>query len=66
MIRSAISIPSNIAEGCGRNSDKELIHFLGIANGSAFELETQLIISQKLNQQIENCVSFQKIYTFNM
>ena len=47
--RCAVSIPSNIAEGSGRNSDKELIHFLGIANGSAFELETQLIISEKLN-----------------
>jgi four helix bundle protein len=49
MQRSAVSIPSNIAEGCGRNSDKELIQFLSIALGSAFELETQLIISSKLN-----------------
>lgn len=38
--RSAVSIPSNIAEGAGRNSDKEFNQFLGIALGSAFELET--------------------------
>jgi len=43
--RSAVSIPSNIAEGAGRNSNKEFVHFLSIANGSAFELQTQLIIS---------------------
>ena len=45
MKRSAISIPSNIAEGCGRNTDKELNHFLNIANGSSFELETLVILS---------------------
>ncbi|NHA06683.1 four helix bundle protein [Mucilaginibacter sp. HC2] len=49
MIRSAISIPSNIAEGCGRRSDKELYHFLSIALGSSFELETQLIIAKEFN-----------------
>src|SRR5688572_28872140 len=43
--RSAVSIPSNIAEGAGRNSDKELMQFLSIALGSAFELETQLILA---------------------
>lgn len=47
--RSAISIPSNVSEGAGRNSKKEFIHFLGIANGSSYELQTQLIISNKLN-----------------
>lgn len=47
--RSAISIPSNIAEGAGRNNKNEFIHFLGIANGSCCELETQLIIAEKLN-----------------
>ena len=44
--RSAVSIPSNIAEGAGRNSDKEFLQFLNIALGSAFELETQLILAQ--------------------
>ncbi|WP_165020874.1 MULTISPECIES: four helix bundle protein [unclassified Dysgonomonas] len=46
--RCSVSIPSNIAEGCGRNSDKELIQFLYIALGSASELETQVIISVEL------------------
>ena len=44
--RASVSIPSNIAEGCGRQSDKEFKRFLEIALGSAFELETQLIIIQ--------------------
>jgi len=47
--RAAVSIPSNIAEGAGRNSKKEFNNFLGIANGSSYELQTQLIISNKLN-----------------
>src|ERR1051325_2938939 len=47
--RAAVSIPSNIAEGAGRNSKKEFCNFLGIANGSSYELQTQLIISNKLN-----------------
>ena len=47
--RAAISIPSNIAEGSGRNGDKEFIHFLAIAIGSAYETETQIIIAKRLN-----------------
>ena len=46
--RSAVSVPSNIAEGHGRNSSKEFNHFLGVAMGSLAELETQLILAQQL------------------
>ena len=46
--RSAISIPSNIAEGSGRNTSKELIQFLYIALGSTNELETQLLIGKNI------------------
>ncbi|MBL7933087.1 MAG: four helix bundle protein [Bacteroidia bacterium] len=46
--RSVVSISSNIAEGAGRNNKKEFRQFLGIALGSSCELESQLIISEKL------------------
>ena len=46
--RSAISIPSNIAEGAARNSKKEFIQFLYIALGSAAEIETQLNVAKEL------------------
>ena len=45
LTRCSVSIPSNIAEGCGRKSNKELNQFLSISLGSAFELETQIILS---------------------
>ena len=48
MMRAAISIPSNIAEGAGRGSDREFKRFVGIALGSCRELETQLGIVQQL------------------
>jgi four helix bundle protein len=47
--RCCVSIPSNIAEGAGRDSDKEFLHFLTIAVGSSFELETQITIAKNLN-----------------
>jgi four helix bundle protein len=45
LTRCAVSVPSNIAEGCGRKSDKEFNQFLSISLGSAFELETQIILA---------------------
>ena len=71
--RCAISIPSNIAEGAGRNSQKEFKHFLSIANGSSYELQTQLLLVIELNlinkdkvqPIIELCIEIQKMnYTF--
>ena len=46
--RAVVSIPSNIAEGASRNTTKEFVQFLYIALGSASELETQIIIAEKL------------------
>lgn len=46
--RASVAIPSNIAEGCSRNSDIEFKRFLEIAMGSLFELQTQLLICQEL------------------
>lgn len=71
--RCAISIPSNIAEGAGRNSQKEFKHFLSIANGSSYELQTQLILiieldlinKSKVQPIIELCIEIQKMnYAF--
>jgi four helix bundle protein len=46
--RAAVSIPSNIAEGQGRWSSKEFVHFLGNANGSLQESETQVLLAHRL------------------
>ncbi len=62
--RCAISIPSNIAEGSGRVGDKEFQHFLSIANGSAFELETQLYLAKEFNYITEeNYLNITKLLT---
>jgi four helix bundle protein len=66
--RSSVSIPSNIAEGASRNSEKDFARFLEIALGSAFELETQLIIAGKrkciseanLGESVKRLTSLQK------
>ena len=62
--RAAISVPSNIAEGCARASDKQIYHFINIAIGSLAEIEAQLEIAYKLEyiadlSNIEN--SFQDL-----
>ena len=49
MRRAVVSVPSNIAEGNSRYSEKDFKHFLEIAKGSLFELNTQLIICERLN-----------------
>jgi four helix bundle protein len=48
MTRAAVSIPANIAEGSSRNSDKDYARFLQIALGSAFELQTYLLITKEM------------------
>ncbi len=47
--RCSVSIPSNIAEGAGRNSKKEFLYFVSIAQGSLMELETQLLLLNRLS-----------------
>ena len=60
MRRCAVSIPSNIAEGCGRQHTKERIQFFTISRGSLYELETQLYISKDLafinEDELNNCL----------
>ncbi len=66
--RAAVSIPSNIAGGVGRNYSKDTIQFLYIALGSTYELETQLIISNEmfeLNKE-EYMLTFNKLQNIKM
>lgn len=65
MRRCAVSIPSNIAEGCGRNYPKDSVQFFFIARGSIYELETQLYISfdQEYIDEIALKSSLQKLET---
>ena len=70
MRRAAVSIPSNIAEGAARDSDKEYVRFLFIARASASEIETQLLISKNLgyislseNQLKEDLLEILKMLT---
>ena len=59
--RSAVSVPSNIAEGKGRGSDKEFRQFLYIARGSLFELRTQLELARRLKYIDSNKQIIEKI-----
>ena len=58
--RCSVSIPSNIAEGCGRRTSNDTIHFLHIAKGSLFELETQIFLS--LDQNYIDKEEFNEIF----
>lgn len=59
--RSAVSLPSNIAEGAGRKGKKEFIQFLYIALGSLNEIETQMEIAHRL-KYIENLTAFTELF----
>ncbi|MCC6702216.1 MAG: four helix bundle protein [Fluviicola sp.] len=64
--RSSVSIPSNIAEGSGRNTNKDFANFLSYSLGSSYELETQLILVQELfnidcEKIINDCQQVQKM-----
>ena len=69
MKRAAVSIPSNIAEGYGRKTTADFIHFLIIARGSLYELETQLEIAKSLNfiapdkfqPKLDKCLEIEKM-----
>lgn len=66
MRRAAVSIPSNIAEGQGRKNAKEFIQFLYIAKGSLAEIETQLIICERLKFIADAQVQIEKLKVLRM
>ena len=57
MRRAAVSVPSNISEGAARNSKREFAPFLGVALGSLAELETPVILSERLGYAAEASLS---------
>lgn len=63
--RAVVSIPSNIAEGAGRKSDKELIQFVHIAIGSLAEVETQYLISLRLKYIVRNEILENELIVLN-
>ncbi len=65
MARASVSIPSNIAEGCSRSSDRDQIRFIEFSIGSSFEIETQLILISRIYPQFtKDCITLRmKIVT---
>lgn len=69
MRRCSVSISSNIAEGCGRNSKNEFLYFLSVANGSTLELQSQVMLSKRLgfiNSETETSIIEKIIEIKNM
>ena len=59
MRRAAVSIPSNLAEGAGRNGNKEFLNFVGISRGSLAELQTQMQLSVMLGFAMSDHLAFE-------